>query len=51
MLEQLVIKLGREAFELLSDNEKLVMKVFIWAGCGCHKDLNTVHGGYAAVMG
>jgi hypothetical protein len=51
MLEQLVIKLGKEAFELLSDNEKLVMKLFIWAGCGCHKDLNTVHGGYAAVMG
>jgi hypothetical protein len=51
MLEQLVIKLGKEAFELLSNNEKLVMKLFIWAGCGCHKDLNTVCGGYAAVMG
>ena len=49
MLEQLVIKLGKEAFELLSDNEKHIMKLFIWAGCGCHKDLNTVQGGYAAV--
>ena len=26
------------------------MKPFIWAGWGCHKDLNTVWGGYAAVM-
>jgi hypothetical protein len=50
MLEQLVIKLGKEAFELLSDNEKLVIKLFIWAGCRCHKDLNTVRGGYAAVI-
>jgi hypothetical protein len=49
MLEQLVIKLGKEAFELLSDDEKCIMKLFIWASCGCHKDLNTVHGGYAAV--
>jgi len=49
MLEQLVIKLGKEAFELLSNDEKHIMKLFIWAGCGCHKDLNTVHGGYAAV--
>jgi hypothetical protein len=49
MLEQLVIKLGKEAFELLSDSEKHIMKLFIWAGCGCHKDLNTVRGGYIAV--
>jgi len=49
MVEQLVIKLGKEAFELLSDDEKCIMKLFIWAGCGCHKDLNTVRGGYAAV--
>ena len=50
MLEQLVIKLGKEAFELLSNDEKRIMKLFIWAGCGCHKDLNTVCGGYAAVV-
>jgi hypothetical protein len=50
MLEQLVIKLGKEAFELLSNDEKRIMKLFIWAGCGCHKDLNTVRGGYAAVV-
>ena len=49
MLEQLVIKLGKEAFELLSDDEKHVMKLFIWAVCVCYKDLNTVWGGYAAV--
>ena len=35
---------------MLSDHEKKIMKLFIWAGCGCHKDLNTVQGGYAAAM-
>jgi len=23
--------------------------LFIWVGCGCHKDLNTVLGGYIAI--
>ena len=50
MMEQLVIKLGKEAYEMLSDQEKKILKLFIWAGCGCHKDLNTIRGGYAAVM-
>jgi len=42
MMEQLVIELGKEAYEMLSDHEKKIMKLFIWAGCGCHKDLNTI---------
>jgi len=46
MVESLVAELGKEAFDLLSDEEKRVLKLFIWAGCGCHKDLNTVRGGY-----
>src|SRR6266540_2989775 len=40
---------GREAFEKLSDDEKRFLRLFIWAGCGCHTDLNTVHGGYMAM--
>ena len=27
-----------------------ILKLFIWAGCGCHKDLNTVHGANMAMM-
>jgi hypothetical protein len=34
---------------MMSDDEKGTMEIFIWAGCGCHKDLNTVKGGYAAM--
>ena len=51
MVESLVAELGKEAFDLLSDEEQQVLKLFIWAGCGCHKDLNTVRGGYARMAG
>ncbi|KAF8814047.1 hypothetical protein BYT27DRAFT_7206409 [Phlegmacium glaucopus] len=51
MLEKTVAELGKEAFEKLSDEEKRHLRLFIWAGCGCHKDLNTVRGGYLAIMG
>jgi hypothetical protein len=50
MMEQLVIKLGKDSYEKLSNDEKRILKLFIWAGCGCHKDLNTVRGGNAAMM-
>ena len=49
MLEAIVWELGKEAYELLSTEEKHILKLFIWAGCGCHKDLNSVRGGYAAM--
>ena len=50
MLENAVAELGKEAFEDLSMEEQRVLKLFIWAGCGAHKDLNTVCGGYLAML-
>src|SRR6266540_5988627 len=49
MLGSTVAELEREAFEKLSDDKKCFLHLFIWAGCGCHKDLNTVCGGYMAM--
>ena len=49
-MEKLVIRLGKEHYDTLSDDEKRILKLFIWAGCGCHKDLNTVRGGNSAMM-
>ena len=49
MIEEAVAELGKEAFNDLSDEEKHLFQLFIWAGCGCHKDLNTVRGGYLAM--
>jgi hypothetical protein len=49
MVEDVVQELGKGAFELLDSHEKRLLRLFIWAGCGCHKDLNTVRGGYVAM--
>jgi hypothetical protein len=49
MVEDVVQELGKGAFELLDSHEKCFLRLFIWAGCGCHKDLNTVRGGYVAM--
>ena len=49
MIEEAVSELGKDAFNDLSNEEKRIFRLFIWAGCGCHKDLNTVRGGYLAM--
>jgi len=49
MFAKLTADLGKDAFEQLSGCEKSLFKLFIWVGCGCHKDLNTVLGGYIAL--
>ena len=49
MLTKLTINLGRDSFDKLSDQEKTIFELFVWVGCGCHKDLNTVLGGYTAL--
>ena len=48
-MEQLVKGLGKNHYDKLSDDEKRILKLFIWAGCGCHKDLNSVRGGNLAM--
>ena len=49
MVEDIVQELGKGAFELLDAHEKCFLQLFIWAGCGCYKDLNTMRGGYVAM--
>ena len=49
MIEEAVAELGKEEFNNLSDEEKRLFRLFIWVGCGCHKDLNTIRGGYLAM--
>ncbi|TEB23235.1 hypothetical protein FA13DRAFT_1798206 [Coprinellus micaceus] len=50
MFHSIIMELGKESLELMSDDEKRILKLFIWTGCGCHKGLNTVRGGYAAMV-
>jgi hypothetical protein len=49
MMECFVKKLGQETYDMLRPDEQHALTLFIWAGCGCHKELNTVQGGYAAM--
>ena len=49
MIEEQVAELGKEEFNNLSDEEKCLFRLFIWVGCGCHKDLNTIQGGCLAM--
>ena len=49
MLANLTINLGKDSFDKLSGKEKSIFNLFVWVGCGCHKDLNTVLGGYTAL--
>lgn len=39
------IMLGEQVYQALSDDEKRLADLFIWSGCGMHKDLNAVKGG------
>src|SRR6266542_4341193 len=49
MVENVVQELGKGVFELLDPHEKCLLQLFIWAGCGYHKDLNIVRSGYIAM--
>ena len=50
MMNNLLVELGKDSFEKLTSEEKRILKLFIWTGCGCHKDLNSVKGGNQAMM-
>ena len=50
ILQTLIIKLGQDASEEMPEDEKSILTLFICAGCGFHKNLNTVKGGYAAIL-
>ena len=50
MTEMAVTELGKEAFEKISEEDKHILRLFIQAGCRCHKNLNTVQRGYFALL-
>ncbi|KAI0066539.1 hypothetical protein BV25DRAFT_1868215 [Artomyces pyxidatus] len=43
--EQIYMALGSDAYAALSDDKKREVNLFIWAGCGMHKEMNSVKGG------
>ena len=45
LIHETNIHLGEEAYQCLSEEEKRKVDLFVWSGCGMHKDLNAVKGG------
>jgi hypothetical protein len=50
MVKDVLISVGETEYGTLSKEEQRSLDFFIWVGCGCHKDLNTVKGGNVAMM-
>ena len=50
VLHQCRVQLGEQAYQDLSEEEKRLADLFIWSGCGMHKDLNTVKGAYKKMV-
>jgi hypothetical protein len=49
MMENILSDLGKKELEKLPEDKRRILQLFIWAGCGCHKDLNTIRAGYMAM--
>ncbi|KAL5476557.1 hypothetical protein ACEPAI_3237 [Sanghuangporus weigelae] len=49
LLSNVCESLYNEALERLSPSEQHHLKIWVWAGCAMHKDLNAVKGGDAAM--
>jgi hypothetical protein len=50
VLTNLCLRIGQEAFDALTEEQKIEVNFFIWAGCCMHKELNSVKGGNARMM-
>lgn len=46
LMENILSDLGKKELEKLPEDQRRILQLFIWAGCGCHKDLNTIRAGY-----
>ena len=50
MMKQTLILLGEDKYAEMSEEEWHDLDFFVWTGCGCHKNLNSVSGGNTSMM-
>jgi len=50
MMKQTLILLGEDKYAEMSEEERRDLDFFVWTGCGCHKNLNSVSGGNTSMM-
>jgi len=48
LMKEIVAALGKEAYDVLSPEDRRTLDLFIWAGCCMHKDMNSLRGGNVA---
>ncbi|KAL5483219.1 hypothetical protein ACEPAI_8449 [Sanghuangporus weigelae] len=49
MMNELTESLADRTLETLPEDERRRLRIFVWTGCGMHKDLNAVKGGEVAM--
>ena len=45
IIKNALISLGESDYAVLSEEDKQLLDFYIWVGCGCHKNANSVRGG------
>ncbi|KAJ7085171.1 hypothetical protein B0H15DRAFT_847342, partial [Mycena belliarum] len=50
LMKEVVVALGKEAYDALAPDDRRKLDLFIWAGCCMHKDLNSFKGGNTEMM-
>jgi hypothetical protein len=50
IIKNALISLGESAYVSLSEEDKRLLDFYIWVGCGCHKDANSVKGGNSSMI-
>ncbi|KAJ7359647.1 hypothetical protein DFH08DRAFT_686805 [Mycena albidolilacea] len=50
LMKEIIMVLGKEAYDVLSPPDHQMLDLFIWSGCTMHKDLNSFKGGNAEMV-
>jgi hypothetical protein len=50
IIQNALICLGESAYVVLSEEVKRLLDFYIWFGCGCHKNVNSVRGGNPSMI-
>jgi len=50
IIKNALISLGESAYASSSEEDKRLLDFYIWVGCGCHKDANSVKGGNSSMI-
>jgi hypothetical protein len=50
IIKNALISLGESTYVVLFEEDKQLLDFYIWVGCSCHKDANSVRGGNSSMI-